>query len=138
MTTFLFSLLTAGSDRMAVEDPHGWTLTIVSISIVFIALAILFCLYTLSGDILSGKMAARIAERKKKSVEEKDDKAEVAAAIAMALASDTGGEAEAAIAVAMHLYMSDAIHDIEPGVITIRRSVSSWNDKKQTFRKLPR
>ena len=31
MTTFLYnSLLTAGADRMAQVDPHGWTLTLMS------------------------------------------------------------------------------------------------------------
>jgi hypothetical protein len=47
MTTFLFSLmlLTAGGDRMAVTDPHGWTLTIISVSCVFTALIILYFIY---------------------------------------------------------------------------------------------
>ena len=51
MTTFLYSILTAGGDRMAQVDPHGWTLTLISVSVVFIALVILYFLYSLSGSI---------------------------------------------------------------------------------------
>ena len=45
MTTSLFSILTAGADRMMQTDPHGWTLTIISVSVVFIALVILYFIY---------------------------------------------------------------------------------------------
>lgn len=61
MTTSLFSfLLTAGSDRMAQIDPHGWTLTLISVSVVFAALIILYFVYTLSGGIFSGKLSASL------------------------------------------------------------------------------
>ena len=36
---------------MAQVDPHGWTLTLISVSVVFIALIILYFLYSLSGSI---------------------------------------------------------------------------------------
>ena len=56
MTTCLYNMLTAGADRMAQVDPHGWTLTLISICVVFCALVILYFIYTLSGNIFSGKI----------------------------------------------------------------------------------
>jgi hypothetical protein len=51
---------------------------------------------------------------------------------------EAGGDTYAAIATAVHLYLNDAIHDVEPGIVTIRRSESAWNNKSLNFRKLPR
>ena len=73
----------------------------------------------------------------KASVKDSDDMP--VAAIAMALDAEMGGEAEAAIAMAMHLYLSEAIHDSEPFVITIRKNpASAWNDRTSNFRKTVR
>ena len=134
MTTSLFSLilLTAGGDRMAATDPHGWTLTIISVTCVFTALIILYFIYSFSGNLFSGKY-----KRKPKAARGTVD-AEVAAAIALALEAEAGGETEAAIATALHLYLSDAVHDVEPGVITLRRTPSAWDNKQLNFRKSPR
>ena len=63
---------------------------------------------------------------------------EVAAAIALALDMEEGGDTYAAIAAAVHLYLAETAHDTEPYVLTLRPHSSAWNDKKQTFRKLPR
>ena len=137
MTTFLYSLLllTAGGDRMAEIDPHGWTLTLISVSVVFAALIVLYFIYNFSGNIVSGKY-----KRKPKAPKapKGTDEAEVAAAIALALEAEAGGETEAAIATALHLYLSDAVHDLEPGFITLRRTPSPWDNKSVNFRKSPR
>ena len=137
MTTFLYNLLplTAGGDRMAQIDPHGWTLTLVSVSVVFSALIILYFIYNFSGNIFSGKF-----KRKPKALKTAKGAvdAEVAAAIALALDAEAGSETEVAIATALHLYLSGAAHDIEPGFITIRRSPSPWDNKQLNFRKSPR
>ncbi len=137
MTTFLYSLLplTAGSDRMAQIDPHGWTLTLISVSTVFAALIVLYFIYNFSGNIFSGKFKRK--PRAPKAPKGAPD-GEVAAAIALALQAEAGGETEAAIATALHLYLSDAVHDIEPGFITIRHTPSSWDDRSSNFRKTPR
>ncbi|MCR4843950.1 MAG: OadG family protein [Bacteroidales bacterium] len=130
MTTFLYNaLLTAGGDRMAQTDPHGWTLTLISVSVVFAALIVLYFVYSFSGNLFSGKF--------KKSKKKTPD-GEVAAAIALALDMEQDGDTYAAIAAAVHLYMNDGVHDVEPGIVTIRRTNSAWNDKSMTFRKLPR
>ena len=137
MTTFLYSLLplTAGGDRMAQVDPHGWTLTLISVSTVFAALIILYFIYNFSGNLFSGKY-----KRKPKAPKAAKGaiSGEVAAAIALALDAEAGSETEDAIATALHLYLSEAVHDPEPGFITLRRSPSPWDNKQLNFRKTPR
>jgi len=136
MTTFLYNLLlTAGGDRMLETDPHGWTLTLISVSVVFSALIVLYFIYSFSGGIFSGKF--KRAPKPKKAAKGTPD-AEVAAAIALALDMECSGDEYAAIATAVHLYLNDAIHDVESGIVTIVRKESAWNDKQLNFRKLPR
>ena len=125
--TPLLCILTAGADRMAGLDPHGWLLSLISISVVFTALLILYGVYQLIGDINTGKYKRH---RKGKAAD-----GEVAAAIALALREETAGADEVAIALALHLYLAGQVHDIEPGIITIRRRESAWDDKKLNFRK---
>ncbi len=134
MTTYLFNFaLTAGGDRMMQTDPHGWTLTLISVTVVFAALIVLYFIYTFSGSLFSGKIKLPRKPGKKASAN-----AEVAAAIALAIDMECSGDEYAAIATAVHLYLSDTVHDVEPGFITIVRSESSWNNKALTFRNLPR
>ncbi len=122
-------------------DPHGFTLSIVSVSVVFCALLILLTIYTFTGKLFSGQIKIKKPAKKKVSTPKGDagSEAEIAAAIAMALDAEMGGEAEAAIAMAMHLYLTEAIHDSEPFVITIRKNpASAWNDRTSNFRKTVR
>ena len=135
MTTFLYNiLLTAGGDRMMETDPHGWTLTLISVTVVFSALIVLYFIYSFSGGLFSGKF--KRAPKPKKAVKGTPD-AEVAAAIALALDMECSGDEYAAIATAVHLYLNDAIHDVEPGIVTIVRKESAWNNKELNFRKMP-
>ena len=104
---------------MAATDPHGWTLTLISVSVVFLALIILYFVYSISGGIFSGKFKGKAKPRKSKS----KDQDLVAAAIALAL----------------HLSLNDSVHDVEPGFITISRaSGPEWASKQLNFRKLPK
>ena len=124
-----------GAQRMAHEDKHGVILTIVSVSVVFSALILLWWLFSLLGKI-SGK--------KKDNADKSNAKAsgkltpEVVAAISIALDQEMNGEVYAAIATALHLYMEDSVHDNESFMITIRKKQSGWNSKEQNFRHLPR
>lgn len=133
MTTYLYSLLSTGAERLAQSDPHGFTLTIISVLVVFSALIILYSIYTLSGGLFSGK----IKLKREKKVSSPED--EVAVAIALALRQHLGGEEEkAAIATAIHLYLNSSVHDVESGIITIQKSETRWADKQRLFRKSPR
>ena len=114
---------------MARKDPHGFILSVVSVSVVFSALALLWFFF-----------ATLFSPRKPKEKAAKPAKAdgEVAAAIAMALDMEQDGDTYAAIAMAIHLYLNDSVHDAESFVLTIRPKESAWNDKSLNFRKLPR
>lgn len=125
---------------MKERDPHGWILTVVSVSVVFTALAILWFLFWLLFDRPAKKKAKDASNqlsmtKGKPSVILSDEESAAAAAIALALDMEQGGDTYAAIATAVHLYLTEAIHDVEPGIVTIRRTESAWNSKALTFRK---
>ena len=125
MLELTLTILATGAEKMAQTDPHGWTLTLISVSVVFSALFILYGVYSLIGKINMD------AERRKGGAPGPEE----AAAIAMALEEELGSADEAAIALALHLYLSETVHDTEPGVVTIRRSRGAWNDNSLNFRK---
>ena len=130
-------------ERMKERDPHGWILTVVSVSVVFCALAILWFLFWLLFDRSAKKKAkegtslSKTKGKRTVTLGESEESA-VAAAIALALDMEQGGDRYAAIAAAVHLYLSESVHDVEPGIVTIRRAESEWNNKSLIFRKLPR
>ena len=78
-------------------------------------------------------------QKARKPVKTGDLTPEVAAAITMALSQEFGGEVYAAIALALDDYLGGGIHDAESFVITINPTPgSTWADKAQNFRQLPR
>lgn len=121
-------------ELMKERDPHGWILSVTSVSVVFSALAILWFLFWFLFD----RRAKKKAEPKPAKVVKGTPDAEIAAAIAVALDMENSGDVYAAIATAVHLYLTECIHDAEPGIVTITRKESAWNNKALTFRKLPR
>ena len=131
MATFLYNvILTAGADKMAINDPHGWTLTLISVTVVFAALIILYFLYSLSGAVFSGKF------KKNASTSGKSPDSGTIAAIALALEQELGEKqtqnTEAAIALALHLYLSESVHDRESFIITIKRQEdNNWKFSKR-------
>ena len=131
LTTALSAQEYAGAERMREIDPHGWTLSIIAVGVVFSALLVLFLLYSALGGIFTGRF-----KRKGQSGSAAPDE-ETAAAIAMALTCYGGWDDDAvAIAAALHLYLNDVVHDAEPGFITIRHELpSTWGDKSLILRK---
>ena len=131
------------AEAMAEKDPHGGILSLVAVTVVFSALAILWFLFWLFFD-RPAKKAAQAKEKPKNSAAKAQVKAgevsdEIAAVIALAMDMEQGGDVYAAIALAMELYFSDTVHDTESFILTMRpKDGSAWNDKKQIFRKLPR
>ena len=127
---------------MAEKDPHGFILSLVAVTVVFSALAILWFLFWLFFDRPAKKAAKAtsvISSEAKVGVEKSAPSDGIAAVIALAMDMEQGGDVYAAIALAMDLYFSDTVHDAESFVLTMRpKEGSAWNDKKQNFRKLPR
>ena len=136
--------ITAKAESLWQTDPHGWTLTLIAVSTVFLGLIILYFIYNLSGNIFSGKY--KKAREEKKAAKAAALKAaapkaagkvtdEVAAAIAMALQSNGGDEVYAAIATALHLHTSCNSRVDESFVLTIKPTQSAWGNKLLNFRK---
>lgn len=103
------------SAEMAVRDPHGLIITLVSVAVVFSALVVLYFAYSLIGRVLKEK-APRTVRKSKGS-----PSAEEVAAIAMALDQELNGEVYTAIGMALHQYLNDTVHDTESYIITIKR-----------------
>lgn len=96
--------VTEKSAHMADVDPHGFTLSIISVALVFFVLVLLFIAYNISGSILSRKK-----ENISSSAHDKMDEG-------------PSEEEAAAISLALTLYLGqNEVHDAEPGIITIRR-----------------
>jgi hypothetical protein len=127
---------------MAEKDPHGFILSLVAVTVVFSALAILWFLFWLFFDRPAKKVAKAtsvISSEAKGGVEKSAPSDVIAAVIALAMDMEQGGDVYAAIALAMDLYFSDTVHDAESFVLTmLPKEGTAWNDKKQNFRKLPR
>ena len=127
---------------MAEKDPHGFILSLVAVTVVFSALAILWFLFWLFFDRPAKKAAKAtsvISSEAIGGVERSAPSDVIAAVIALAMDMEQGGDVYAAIALAMDLYFSDTVHDAESFVLTmLPKEGTAWNDKKQNFRKLPR
>ncbi len=131
----------SNAQKIAKNDPHGFILSLTSISVVFSALAILWFLFWILFErpAKKKKEAAAAALLPKKTASKPGAVTpEVAAAIGMALDLDTSGEVYAAIATALHLYLSESVHDAESYTITIKPSEGAWKTHGQTFRRLPK
>ena len=144
---------TSKSDQMAERDPHGWILTLVSVSVVFSALAILWFFFWLLFErpakkrsldsarddrpVISTKAKGRMEKSSRHSTAPSVE-SEVAAAIALALDMEQGGDVYAAIALALHLELGATAHDAESFVLTIRPTPhSAWNNPADGFRRKP-
>lgn len=106
------------SADMAVKDPHGVTITLVSVAVVFLALVVLYFAYAMIGKAVNGKFSLKKPAKKMKSGVPSEEEA---AAIAMALDQELNGETYAAIGMALHQYFNDTVHDSESYIITIKR-----------------
>ena len=109
------------SAEMAEKDPHGAIITLVSVSVVFVALIVLYFAYTLIGKFSSGEIKFKMPEKKKAKEAKGAPDGEIAAAIALALDQEMNGEVYAAISMALHQYLNDTVHDNESYIITIKR-----------------
>lgn len=123
-------------EKLKRDDPYGIGLAIISMSVVFCALIIIYLMLKLFGY-GSKKLAAK---NNKKS---EPVAAAAAAAETKAAADEDGqltGEEAAAIATALHLHFN-SMHDEESEIITIdmpSAHYSPWAQKELTMKKTPR
>lgn len=124
-------------ERLKRDDPYGIGLAIISMSVVFTALILIFCMLKLFGY-GSKKIAQRNAQK-------------AAAAAAIPATTDEAstkedlhdqltGEEAAAIAMALHLHFN-SMHDEESEIITIdmpSAHYSPWAQKELVMKRAPR
>jgi len=118
----------AKPDRMKEIDPYGWILAMTAMSVVFLALIILYFIFKAIGN-------ANIRAGKKRSA------AVSGTDVNESQYGEVPGEVYAAIATAMHLYQEDdENHDEESFVVTLHhtdRTYSPWSSKIYTLRQTP-
>ncbi len=118
----------AKPDRMKEIDPYGWVLALTAMSVVFLALILLYFIFKAIGN-------ANIKAGKKRSA------AAAGTDVKESAYGEVPGEVYAAIATAMHLYQEDdENHDEESFVVTLHhtdRTYSPWSSKIYTLRQTP-
>ncbi len=114
--------------RMKEIDPYGWVLALTAMSVVFLALILLYFIFKAIGN-------ANIRAGKKRSAAASGTDVKTSAY------GEVPGEVYAAIATAMHLYQQDdENHDEESFVVTLHhtdRTYSPWSSKIYTLRQTP-
>ena len=117
-------------EKFREEDPHGYWIALLAMSVVFSALAILYICFKLFG------VVSKSASGKKKD-EGVEESAPVAQAAAAPVASgDIDGEKMAAICFALYQHLN--AHDQESGVLTLSpRYGSTWATQTGLMRELP-
>ena len=118
-----------GAERMAERDPHGWILTLTSVSVVFAALIILWIIFGISGRAFQ-RRAAKAAQPVNEPTIIPSERERIPS-------SGDSTETAAAIALALHLYLSETVHDAESFVITVNSSGAEnhWPSPGRNFRK---
>ncbi len=117
---------------MGEQDPHGITITIIAMSIVFLALILLYIVFK-----IVGKVNILILNRKsnKASADNPEEQTSVVDI------KDTPAAAYAAIAMALYLYQKEEeAHDFESLMLTQKhtdRTYSPWSSKIYSLRQIP-
>lgn len=114
--------------------PAGWVLTVTSVCVVFFALIILYFIYSFAGKLFSGEIKLRkpASGRKMSGMSP-----ETAAAIAIALEKENNSEVNAAIALALHRYLNETVHDSESYRLTLKPTFGPYASRHFTLRQLP-
>jgi Na+-transporting methylmalonyl-CoA/oxaloacetate decarboxylase gamma subunit len=115
------------ADKFNQVDPWGLGMTFVGMTVVFMSLLLLYLLFFNISKLLALKL------KKSRKVEGKETEKKVSE-------EELSGNVGAAIAMALHLYMSE-LHDKENTVLTINkvaRAYSPWSSKIYGLRQNPR
>jgi len=119
-------VVTAGENFVKM-DPYGIGMALIAMSVVFIALMLLYLVFRNTKALYSINFR-KIFSRKKPVIEK------------TLVQEELSGEVNAAIALAMHLYINQ-LHDHEEAVLTIKkvaRTYSPWSSKIYGLRNSPR
>lgn len=122
------TVVTAG-EKFVEMDPYGGGMAVIAMSVVFSALLLLYIVFRSTKRFYSVNFK-KLFSRDSRKVPLIDNASEI----------EISGEVNAAIAMAIHLYISE-LHDHEEAVLTIKkvsRTYSPWSSKIYGLRNLPR
>jgi Na+-transporting methylmalonyl-CoA/oxaloacetate decarboxylase gamma subunit len=123
------------AEKVAHSDEYGIGITLISMTVVFGSLFLIFIVMKTFTKILNRKSThSKLHNTLSKSQNEKNAKAEKVAAEKKIL---DNGEEIAAISMALHLHFNDA-HDYESEIITIETpntQFSPWSQKNLTMKR---
>lgn len=126
----------AGDDAFARSDPFGLMMAMVGMGIVFLALLLLYIVFTNTPKFFAPAFKDRL--RALLSSGRRLQRAAAPQPAPPRRPADLTGEVNAAIAAAIHLYRSE-LHDYEDTVLTIKkvsRTYSPWSSKIYSLRNL--
>ena len=118
-------------EQIKQDDPYGIWLSLLSMAIVFSCLALLYVFMKLFGKFTTNVKRQQERSERYKTLKKIRKASQKAIIMAKDGYSTKGIEKEiyvAVIAMALSEYASD-VHDLESGLITIKRKQTSWNDK---------
>jgi hypothetical protein len=139
------AVLASNADKFAQNDPIGWMMAIISMSVVFSALVILFLCFKYIYPLfaLFGLKMKKSAHRKKQYEQITDRRAQMQRNMKV-VEKSSGKEVDdpevaAAIGVALFLH-EDGMHDQESNVLTLTTTNSAWtgagnNQKRSPIRR---
>ena len=122
----------AKPERMKAIDPYGWIMAVTAMSVVFVALILLYLIFK-----QIGKANIKKANKKSATAAANSNSPKMAATPA----GEVSAETYAAIATALHLFIEDnEAHDEESDIVTQRhtdRTYSPWSSKIYSLRQTP-
>lgn len=115
-------------------DSTGLIMTVVSVAVVFLALALLYIVFSLLGKVMQKPIKVK---KKEEDTIVKNQAQDVDIAISMALSQHLSSQSEdiAAISMALNEHLNMSLHDYQDMRLTIRRKSSQWNNKVFGLRK---
>lgn len=119
-------------DVFVQNDPYGAIMAFLGMSIVFLALLLLYIIFSNTPVLFTPAFKQRL-----KNTLSFKKKEEAPVAVPMSKKEELSGEVNAAIAAAIFLYRSE-MHDFEDAVLTIKkvsRTYSPWSSKIYGLRK---
>lgn len=120
-----YSRKASAGEKFVEMDPFGIGMTFIAMFVVFTSLALLYAIFSFTGNYFKKKNANVIKASAGGIPVDKEQ---------------LSGEVSAAIAMALHLYQNE-LHDEENTVLTIKKvakSYSPWSSKIYTLRRNPR
>lgn len=135
-------VMASNADNFRDHDPLGWMMAVISMSVVFCALLVLFlCFkYGYDGIVALCLKLKKLFHRQKQmeAITDKRSKRQAAIKVTDAKTGNDVSDDEVAAAIGIALFLhADGMHDAESDVLTLSPMCSSWTGAGQNQKKSP-